>query len=298
MRMKHWMTLVALVLCIDPASGQNAEQGVNALQRLDGFSFTVLYSAGHEERARAMAQLCERTMVCMDGRLDFIPALQLKVLAQVDWSAHTAFPVYGMPHPVRDTTLVLAAEDNDFWRSFVPDTAQLPEDLVIQVRSAYGTPDGGLSMQPFFDLLVLHELAHLYHLQRPVDFPRLWLGELFANVFLHTFIAAERPDLLPALTVFPRMVVARGTQDFQFTTLPELEANYELIASQHPTNYGWYQCRWHSAAASIYDRGGAIVLRKFWEGFTLPNGKLDDAALAELLREKVHPSVAEVMTMW
>ncbi|MBK8340620.1 MAG: hypothetical protein IPK99_11790 [Flavobacteriales bacterium] len=165
--MKHWMTLVALVLCIDPASGQNAEQGVNALQRLDGFSFTVLYSAGHEERARAMAQLCERTMVYMDGQLDFIPALQLKVLAQVDWSAHTAFPVYGMPHPVRDTTLVLAAEDNDFWRSFVPDTAQLPGDLVIQVRSAYGTPDGGLSMQPFFDLLVLHELAHLYHLQRP-----------------------------------------------------------------------------------------------------------------------------------
>ena len=78
-------------------------------------------------------------------------------VAQVDWSAHTAFPVYGMPHPVRDTTLVLAAEDNDFWRSFVPDTAQLPGDLVIQVRSAYGTPDGGLSMQPFFDLLVLHE---------------------------------------------------------------------------------------------------------------------------------------------
>jgi hypothetical protein len=118
------------------------------------------------------------------------------------------------------------------------------------------------------------------------------------NVFLHTFIAGERPDLLPALTGFPRMVVARGTQGLQYTTLPELEANYELIASEHPTNYGWYQCRWQSAAASIYDSGGAVVLRKFWRAFTGPEGKLDDASLADMLRGMVHPSVADVLTKW
>lgn len=296
--MHYWIPFVAFGIGPGPALCQSTTTNAAELQHLDGFAFAVYHSAGHEERARTMAQLCERTMVYMDGQLDFRPALVVKVLAPADWSAHTDFPVYGMPHPLRDTVLVLAAEDNAFWRSFMPDPTQLSEELAGEMRKAYATPDGGASIQAFFDLLVLHELAHLYHLQKPVDFPRSWLGELFANVFLHTFIAEERPDLLLALTVFPRMVVANGTQGFQFTTLQELESNHALIATQHPRNYGWYQSRWHSAAASIHDAGGAGVLRRYWEAFSLPLGKVDDAVLAETLRSKVHPSVAEVLTKW
>lgn len=268
------------------------------LEQLTGFSFPVWYSPGHVDRARDMAMLCERTMVYMDGSLAFRPAMQLKVLAEQEWSAHTGFPVYGMPHPVNDTVLVLAAEDNAFWRSFIPDLSQLPPDLVAQVRNAYGTVDGGLSMQPFFDLLVLHELGHLYHLQKPVVLPRLWLSELFANVFLHTFIAEEEPQRLAALTVFPRMVVARGTEGFAFTTLEQLEANYTLITKEHPTNYGWYQCKWHCAAADIHEHAGANALRAYWDCFYMQRGPMDDAALARLLSGSVHPSVAAVMTNW
>lgn len=279
------------------AYGQEAPQP-RPLEQLVGFSFPVWYSPGHAERARDMATLCERAMVYMDGSLAFRPAMELKVLTEQEWSAHTGFPVYGMPHPVNDTVLILAAEDNALWRSFIPDLSQLPPDLAAQVRNAYGTADGGLSMQPFFDLLVLHELGHLYHLQKPVVMPRFWLSELFANVFLHTFIAEQEPQRLPALTVFPRMVVARSTDDLAFTTLEQLEANYTLIAMEHPTNYGWYQCKWHSAAADIYEQAGAKALRSYWDCFLVQSGPMDDAALAKLLSSSVHPSVAAVMTNW
>lgn len=280
------------------AQDSTSTQPSNALVALEGFSFPVWHSAGQAPRAQEMARLCERAMYYMDSVLQFRPAMELKVLSAADWSAHTSFPVYGMPHPVDERILVLAAEDNPFWRSFIPDLSQLPPDLATEVRSVYGMAYGGLSMQPFFDLLVLHELGHLYHLQKPVKFGRAWLGELFANVFLHTFIAERETERLGALIVLPSMVVERGTEGFSFTTLSQLEENYALITNEHPTNYGWYQCKWHSSAANIYDQGGVDALRNYWSCFAVPREKLDDAALVLLLREQVHPCVAKVMTEW
>jgi hypothetical protein len=237
-------------------------------------------------------------MAFMDPRLSFRPVVELLVLSPSEWSTYTNFPVYGMPHPANDSVLVMAAEDNPFWRGFLPDITGLPPELAQQVRDAYGTTEGALSAQAFFDLLVLHELAHLYHNQRPVRMPRLWLNEFFANVFLHTYIAEMEPRRLAALTVFPRMVVANGSEGFDFTTLSQLEANYDLIAQQHPKNYGWYQCRWHCAAASVYDSGGAFVLVDLWSAFTEPTGQLDDDQLADHLRRQIHPSVSDVLTKW
>lgn len=271
---------------------------VRDLVVLQGASFKVRYSPGQEERARDMAALCEGAMVFMEAHLSFRPVVELLVLSPSEWSTYTSFPVYGMPHPVNDSVLVMAAEDNAFWSGFLPDISELPAELAQQMRDAYGTKEGTLSAQPFFDLLVLHELAHLYHGQYPVRMPRLWLYEYFANVFLHTYIAETEPQRLAALTVFPRMVVANGTEGFDFTSLAQLETYYDLIAKQHPKNYGWYQCKWHQAAADAYDREGPAVLRRLWDCFQGPESEVSDAQLVQLLRDRAGTSVAEVMTKW
>jgi hypothetical protein len=298
--MRRLLFPIILLLGITNVSAQDTADALpsSSLMSLDGFSFPVWHSTGQEQRAQEMAELCERAMEFMDSVLQFRPAMELKVLSATDWSAHTSFPVYGMPHPVEERILVLAAEDNPFWQSFIPDLSQLPPDLAVEVRSVYGTAYGGLSMQPFFDLLVLHELGHLYHLQKPVNFGRAWLGELFANVFLHTLIAERGTGRLAALVVFPSMVVSRGTEGFQFTTLQELEANYALIASEHPKNYGWYQCKWHMAAANIYDQAGVDALRNYWNCFMVERDPLNDDELKVLLQESVHLSVASMWIDW
>src|SRR5690606_904494 len=131
------------------------------------------------------------------------------VLDEADWKKHTTIPmVYGMPHYTEENQrLFLAATDNDLWRSFIPPVHLLPGNLKEAVINAYRNEKGELTMQPFFDLLALHELGHAFQFQAGLNIQRKWMGELFANVFLHTYIAEKEPRMLNALTVFPKMVI-------------------------------------------------------------------------------------------
>ncbi len=67
---------------------------------------------------------------------------------------------------------------------------------------------------------------------------------------------------------------------------------------QHPQNYGWYQCRWHVAASTIYDTDGKAAFQRLWSTLKTEQGKLDDPALADLLQTKVGKSFADVLLRW
>jgi hypothetical protein len=70
------------------------------------------------------------------------------------------------------------------------------------------------------------------------------------------------------------------------------------MGSKHPKNYGWFQCRWHSAAAGIYDTGGKELFTKLWKALKDQKEKLPDALLVDFLEKKVSRSVADVMRNW
>jgi hypothetical protein len=124
------------------------------------------------------------------------------------------------------------------------------------------------------------------------------MGEFFSNLLLHTYIAEKEPEQLLALTTFPQMVVNLGAKGFSYTTLTQLENNYELITHQHPKNYGWYQSRWHVAANNIYNAGGKKVFIKLWKALRSTSAKMDDKQFASFLKRKVHPFVADVLRKW
>jgi len=268
------------------------------LHLVKGIDTKVYYSTGHEQRAKDIANRIENASAYNYKLLGFKADVMVLVLSNDDWSKHTSFPVYGMPHYTNNKTLIIAASDNDFWKSFLPTLEKLPASLAEQIKKAYIVNDRQLSMQPFFDLLAIHELGHAFHIQGGLTMQRKWMGELFCNLLLHTYIAGREPGLLPALTAFPEMVVSAGTQGFSFTTLDELEKNYELIATQHPKNYGWYQSRLHVAAKNIYNRGGKEVLVKLWKALGSTSEKMNDKQFASLLKRKVNKSVADVMLKW
>jgi hypothetical protein len=75
----------------------------------------------------------------------------------------------------------VAAEDNALWKSFIPPSEQLPPSLAAQIKEVY-SKDDALTMQPFFDLLALHELGHAFHQQAGLTMQRKWMGELFCNI--------------------------------------------------------------------------------------------------------------------
>lgn len=85
----------------------------------------------------------------------------------------------------------VSTEDNDFWRSFLPLVNALPPSIASDVAKAYGKTDGTYSMMPFFDLLALHEMGHSYTAQAGLKMHRNWMGELFVNIMLHTYVAEK-----------------------------------------------------------------------------------------------------------
>src|SRR5690606_11089379 len=144
-----------------------------------------------------------------------------------------------------------------------PEVNAIPASLAAAVKLAYGNPEGSYSMMPFFDLLALHEMGHAYTDQAGLKMQRYWMGELLVHIMLHTYIAEERPELLPALETFPNMVIGMGTKSYSYTSLEDFEKLYPPL-SMGPKNYGWYQSMLHAAAKDIYNAGGKKLLQKLW----------------------------------
>ncbi len=288
-----------LFLCFLLFSFTGYAQKYSDLTALDGYKTKVYFSIGNDVRAKTVAERMDRVLEFYNTLIAYEPEVTLLILNPVDWPKHTTFPIYGMPHyDDKRNLLIIASENNEFWKSFIPPIEQLTKELADKISSTYVDENGNLTMQAFFDLLAIHEIGHAYQFQAGLNVQRMWMGELFCNILLHTYIAENEPEQLPALTVFPQMVIAAGKEEYKFTSLTDVEERYEEIGQKHPKNYGWYQCRWHSAAGNIYDAGGADTFVKLWNAFSSQKEKLDDEKFAEFLSNEVHPSVADVMLKW
>jgi hypothetical protein len=289
---KHFALVFLIQLCsFLQLSGQNYPD----LIELNGSGIKTYYSPGNEERAKIIAGRCENAMKYIQGLTNFKPKVSLFILNPEHWTTYATFPVYGMPHYPDDQRLVIAAQDNDFWKSFIPPLHQLPKDLAQKVIEAYASDDGTLTMMGFFDLLAIHELGHAFHEQAGLDMQRLWMQELFCNIMLHTYVAENEPSNLPALEVFPEMVVAAGPDGYAYTSLADFEKLYDRM---DPKNYGWYQCRLHVAGKNIYNEGGKNAFVRLWKALLNTNGKLNDEQLAIYLEKNVGKTTSSVMTAW
>jgi hypothetical protein len=265
-----------------------------ALNNIPGHPFPVLANPGLETAAIAAGEQTARARDHLTGVLGTTPDVTVKVLAPDAWEAHATFPLYGMPHFADEHTLVIAGEENEFWRSITPPLAELPAAQLARIRAVYSSPNEQPRLAPFFDLLAVHELAHLFHLQAGRDFPRLWLQELFSNLSLHSYVAAVEPGLLPILVTFPAVVVELGHERFAYHTLDDFERLYVDVG---PVNYGWYQCHLHAAAKRLHDLGGDELLRRFWDELPGLGKDRTDGDLAMKLAA-VHPALADLAATW
>lgn len=265
------------------------------LVELSRFPFPVYASAGVEQRAQSIAGRCREAREFLSSTFAFEPEVCVLVLTQEDWSEYATFPVYGMPHGTGDRTLVVAGEESDYWQSMSPPVAALPPEAAQAMKAAYGLPDGTVNLSKFFDLLAVHELGHLFHIQAKIHFPRRWLTELFCNLCLHAYTVSAEAEQLSALETFPPMVASLAVDELRYRSLADFERLYIDVGAQ---NYGWYQCRLHVAAKHIYEAGGVEALQRLWRAFLGADEKLTDEQLAARLREDVHPTVEHVLTAW
>lgn len=296
-KLTHMKVLNCLLILVLAGALTVQAQSFENLSKLPVKDFEGYCSKGAEQSSAAIAQRLANALRYHETLLGFRPEITLLALSPADWSTYTSFPVYGMPHYTGSKTLIVAIEDNPFWQSFIPPLSELPKELAEQVQAAY-TIDGKLTMQPFFDMLAIHELGHAFHIQGGLTMQRNWMGELFCNIFLHTYVAEHEPASLPALTVFPNMVVAAGAKEYKYTHLLDIEERYDEIGQQHPKNYGWFQCRWHAGAGKIYDAGGKDVSVKLWKALHEQKEALNHNELISFFEKNVHKSLADFIRNW
>jgi hypothetical protein len=285
----------------------------SGLPHLDGYPFEVRYSDGSLARARAAADLAADAYVYFRDLFSAVaPDIAVIVVDGTDWPAD-GLP-YGLPFfrdepgEIRPGIVVMPAGGGDFWTAMAQDLRKASPRGYAKLLATYPDGAGGLDLQPFFDLVTIHELGHAFEELGDLKLPTLWLSEIFVNLALHAFIATRLPESLPTLEVLPtvgaesRGLAARMRSE-GYSTLEQLEAHYPgRDEPMSPLNYVWFQYRWQCLAAKVFDADGEDALVRFWGCFhasdRLDSSEATAAALAPLLGTEVSQTLGRAVHEW
>ncbi len=280
---------------------------------MDGYRFEVRYSDGSLARARSAADVASDAYEYLSRLFSgFEPDIAVIVANEKDWKSRQP---YGLPFfnddmdQIRPGIVVMPADGSGtFWATMGRDIRDASPRGHARLLATYPDGTGGLDLQPFFDLVTIHELGHAFEVQGDLRLPTFWLGEIFANLALHAFVATRRPESLDILEVLPtvgarsRGLGARMRAD-GYSTLEELEIHYTGGEEpMGPLNYVWYQYRWLRLAARVFDSDGEDVLIRFWDCFHATDrpalGEVTAKALVPLLKTQVSDTLGRAVQRW
>jgi hypothetical protein len=282
------------------------------LAHLSGYPFEVRYSEGALIRARVAADVTAEAFDYLSGLFAGVePDIAVIVADEGDWESRQP---YGLPFfnddqgQVRPGILVMPAGSGDFWRAMGEDLRETSKYGYARLRATYPDGAGGVNLQPFFDLVTIHELGHAFQVLGDLRLPTFWLGEIFANLTLHSFIATRRPDRLNTLEELSivgsqsRRLSARMRAE-GYVTLEDLEVHYTGGESpMSPLNYVWYQYRWQRLAAKVFDVDGEDALIRLWNSFHAVDrfdaSPVATSAVAALLEDEVSPTLGRAIKEW
>lgn len=281
------------------------------LARLEGFPFEVRYSEGALVRARAAADVAAAAYDYFRRLFSGVePDIALIVADETDWSSRQP---YGLPFfnddvgQIRPGVVVMPAGGGEFWSAIAQDLRDASRTCP-ELLASYPDGAGGVDLQPFFDLITVHELGHAFEVLGDLRLPTLWLSEISVNFALHAFVASQLPASLPILESLPRVgaasrALAARMRSEGYSTLEELQAHY--TGGDEPMsalNYVWFQYRWMRLAATVYQADGEDGLIRFWDCFhatdRIPAGKATVSSLARLLTAEVSPTLGHAIRDW
>jgi hypothetical protein len=284
----------------------------SGLSQLGGYPFEVRYSDGSLVRARAAADVAASAYVFFSHLFGGVePDIAVIVAGEADWSGNGP---YGLPFfrddaaEIRPGIVLMPAGGGDFWKGIGQDIRDASPRGYAKLLAIYPDGAGGLDLQPFFDLITIHELGHAFEVLGDLRLPTFWLSEIFVNLAMHVFVATRLPASLPTLEVLPtvgagsRKLAARMRAE-GYSTLEELQAHYTGgDDSMDPLNYVWYQHRWLRLAAKMFEVDGEDGPVRFWDCFHSTDrvnaSEATAAALAPLLTTEVSPVLGRAVRDW
>jgi hypothetical protein len=285
----------------------------SGLPHLGGYPFEVRYSDGSLARASAAADVAADAYVYFSRLFSAVePDIAVVIADERDWPGNNlpyGLPFFrGEPGEIRPGVVVMPAGGGDFWTAISDDLRDASPRGYAKLLATYTDGAGGVDLQPFFDLITIHELGHAFETLGDLRLPAFWLSEIFVNLALHAFVATRLPASLPTLEVLPtvgagsRKLAARMRAE-GYTTLEELQAHYTgSDDSMSPLNYVWFQYRWQRLAAKTFDADGEAGLVRFWDCFhatdRLNSSAATPATLAPLLTAEVSKTLGRAVRAW
>jgi hypothetical protein len=269
------------------------DHSAHGLISLDGVPVPTYVSDGDRARGREVAGRTGRVLQWLRAIFGTDQSTTLYVVGPRDWALVAAIPLYGMPHAVPDR-VVTSSTPAPFWREYTDRIGPaLPAAGMSRLRTVYGDPpDLG---DRFADLVIAHELTHLYHEfdegSGETDFPRLWLAELFANIGLYGYVAENEPDQLPVLETICELSALAGPELWEVRELDRME---EGLATG-PQNYIWFEFLLILIAKHIWHHGGPDGFVTFREHLRAPT-LTDDEILHRL--GALAPEAAVAVKRW
>jgi hypothetical protein len=282
------------------------------LSRLEGYPFEVRYSDGALTPARRAADVAAAAYVYFRRLFGGVePDIAIIMADEANWSGTVPFglPFFrDDPSEIRPGIVVMSAGGGDFWMAMAHDLRQASPRGYAKLRETYPDGTGGVDLQPFFDLITIHELGHAFEVLGDLRLPTFWLSEIFVNLALHAFVATQLPASLPTLEVLStvgagsRRLAARMRAE-AYSTLDELQAHYTgSDDSMDPLNYVWFQYRWQRLAAKMFECDGEEGLIRFWDCFhstdRVDASEATAASLAPLLTTEVSPILGRAVRDW
>jgi hypothetical protein len=150
------------------------------LDCLDGYPFEVRYSDGALIRARAAADVAADAYGYFTVLFSVEPDIAIIVASEADWKSRQP---YGLPFfndgegQIRPGIVVMPAGSGDFWVGMGEDLRDASPRGYARLLATYPGGGDGLDLQPFFDLITIHELGHAF----PSSDQRRWRSQ---TVFL------------------------------------------------------------------------------------------------------------------
>jgi hypothetical protein len=153
------------------------------LPQLSGYPFEVRYSDGSQERARAAADVAADAYVYFKQLFSRVePDIAIVVPDEADWP-NSGLP-YGLPFfrddagEIRPGIVVMSAGGGDFWLAIARDLRHASPHGYAKLLTVYPDGAGGVDLQPFFELITIHELGHAFEVLGDLRLPTFWLSEI------------------------------------------------------------------------------------------------------------------------
>jgi hypothetical protein len=240
----------------------------NGLDKLDCFSFPVLFTPGGELRAHQIAVRTHRTIDWLGSTVPVSAIPPLFVLSSDDWPRAALTPHYGLPH-VNRSRIVVAQDSGPIFVRII-DNVRSSLNSSNNTRST-GVSGKALDLSLFADLLICHELTHLADRQSNLEpgddaewgnDPRaLWFCELFANLALQGYVATNSPRDLGALETLYEITSEIESEQWRHTSHYDLRSGM-AVPGTYVGNHCWVDFRLQLLARDLWRASGAWALEE------------------------------------